>query len=238
MKVELLVSDWCPTCPQAEQVWRQVAAERAIEFAVLDMMQPEGRALTQRLRIRTIPAVVVDGILQGVGVQSLSEAHRLVAAAPMRKRASPLHAGMLLSADNRLFITTAMIYLMTSGVWMLVQGTLVSDGALRPVGIHLFGAGFVLSLIYGLGAHMLPRFTGNPIRVGAWSWTQYGCINLGIMLFIGGYWAASRWVIIAGGGLMWLSLLLFTLRVWTVLWRRDASRKRSNRALAPGMREY
>lgn len=225
MKVELLVSEWCPTCPQAEKVWRQVAEERDIEFAVLDMMQPEGRALTQRLRIRTIPAVAVDGVLQAVGVQSLSDAHRLVAAAPMRKRASPRHAGMLLSADNRFFIVTAMAYLIASGAWLLAQGTLASDGALRPIGIHLFGAGFVLSLIYGLGAHMLPRFTGNPIRVGSWPRVQYGCLNLGIMLFIGGHWPASRWVMVAGGGLMWLSLLIFSLRVWPVLWRRDASRK-------------
>jgi len=236
MKVELLVSEWCPTCPQAEQVWRQVAEERDIEFAVLDMMQPEGRALTQRLRIRTIPAVAIDGVLQGVGVQSLPDARRLVAAAPMRRRASPRHAGMLLSADNRLFIVTAMVYLMTSGAWLLAQGTLASDGALRPAGIHLFGAGFVLSLIYGLGAHMLPRFTGNPIRVGAWPRVQYGCLNLGIVLFIGGYWLAFRCSMVAGGGLMWLSLLIFSLRIWPVLWRREAGGKRDFEAPVAGAR--
>jgi len=234
MKVELLVSGWCPTCPQAEQVWRQVAEERDVEFAVLDMAQSEGRALAQRLRIRTIPAVAIDGVLQGVGVQSVSEAHRLVAAAPLRKRASPRHAGMLLSVDNRFFIVTAMAYLIASGAWLLAQGMLVTDGALRPVGIHLFGAGFVLSLIYGLGAHMLPRFTGNPIMVGSWPQVQYGCLNLGIMLFIGGYWLASRWVIVAGGVLMWLSLLIFTLRVWLVLWRRDVGKGRSSEAPVAG----
>lgn len=222
MKVELLVSEWCPACPQAEQVWRQVADEREIEFAVLDMMQPEGRALAQRLRIRTIPAVAIDGVLQGVGVHSLSEARRMTAAAPLRKRASPRHAGLLLSGDNRLFIVTAMVYLMASGVWLLAQGTLLTEGVLRPVGVHLFGAGFVLSLIYGLGAHMLPRFTGNPIQVGAWPRMQYACLNLGIMLFIGGHWFAARPALVAGAALMWLSLLVFALRIRRVLWRRDA----------------
>jgi glutaredoxin len=81
MKVELLVSDWCAPCHQAERIWRQVAAERDFEFAVLDLAQPEGKALAQRLRIRTIPALVIDGRLAGVGVQSLEEARRLVAAA-------------------------------------------------------------------------------------------------------------------------------------------------------------
>ncbi|MFN7087744.1 MAG: glutaredoxin family protein [Burkholderiales bacterium] len=232
MKVELLVSEWCPTCPQAEQVWRQVADERDIEFAVLDMMQTEGRALVQRLRIRTIPAVVIDGVLQGVGVQSLSEAHRLVAAAPLRKRASPRHAGLLLSADNRLFIVTAMVYLIASGTWLLAHGMLLTGSTLRPVGIHLFGAGFVLSLIYGLGAHMLPRFTGNPIRVGAWPRAQYMCLNLGIMLFAGGHWLLARWAMIAGGALMWLSLLIYALRAWPVLWRQDVETNCGNGAAA------
>ena len=221
MRVELLVSEWCPTCPQAERVWRQVAEERAIELAVLDMMQPEGRALAQRLRIRTIPAVVIDGTLQGVGVQSLSEAQRLVAAAPLRKRASPRHAGLLLAADSRLFIVTAMAYLIACGAWLLAHDMLLTQGALRPVGVHLFGAGFVLSLIYGLGAHMLPRFTGNPIRAGTWPRAQYACLNLGIMLFIGGHWLPLRPAAVSGGVLMWLSLLVFTLRVWPVLWRQE-----------------
>lgn len=220
MKVELLVSEWCPTCPQAEKVWRQVAEERDIEFAVLDMMQPEGRALTQRLRIRTIPAVAVDGVLQAVGVQSLSDAHRLVAAAPMRKRASPRHAGMLLSADNRAFIVAAMAYLMLSGAWLLAQGSLVAGGALRPVGIHLFGAGFVLSLIYGLGSHMLPRFTGNPIRVGVWPWAQFFAIHAGIIVFSAGFALSSERAALAGGILMWLSLSIYAWRVWPVLWPR------------------
>ena len=227
MKVELLVSEWCPTCPQAEQVWRKVAEERDIEFAVLDMMQPEGRALVQRLRIRTIPAVAIDGVLQGVGVQSMAEAHRMVAAAPLRKRASPRHAGMLLSADNRFFIVTAMAYLIVSGLWLLWRGALWADDAMRPIGIHLFGAGFVLLLIYGLGAHMLPRFTGNPIMAGAWPWVQYGCVNLGIILFIGGHWLAFRWAAVVGGVSMWLSLLIFALRIWRVLWRHDVGRKQN-----------
>ena len=218
MKVELLVSEWCPTCPQAEKVWRQVAEERAIEFAVLDMMQPEGRALAQRLRIRTIPAVAVDGALTAVGVPSLAEARHHVAAAPLRKRASPRHAGMLLSTDNRAFIVAAMVYLMLSGAWLLRSGALLTEGALRPVGAHLFTAGFVLSLIYGLGAHMLPRFTGNPIRMGAWPWAQFVALHAGIIVFCAGFALPGGRATLAGGVLMWLSLVIYAWRVGPVLW--------------------
>ena len=219
MKVELLVSEWCPTCPQAEQVWRRVAEERAIEFAVLDMAQPEGRELASRLRLKTIPAVVIDGTLKGIGVQSLLEAHNLVAAAPLRARASPRHAGMLLSNDNRAFVAAAMVWLTLSGAWLLANGALVDDGELRPVGVHLFTAGFVQSLIYGLGAHMLPRFTGNPIRMGTWPWVQFGAIHGGLVVFAAGIVLPDTRVAVTGGVLMWLSFLIYAWRVWPVLWR-------------------
>jgi len=92
--------------------------------------------------------------------------------------------------------------------------------------------GGLLMTIYGVGLHVLPRFTGNPIRVGAWPRVQYGCINLGIVLFIGGHWSASRWLMVSGGRLMWLSLLIFTLRVWPVLWRRATGGKQNAEAPA------
>lgn len=219
MKVELLVSEWCPTCPAAEKVWRQVAAEKQLEFAVLDLAQPEGRELAQRLRIKTIPAIAIDGTLKAVGVQSLAEARQFVATAPPRARSSPLHAGLLLSRENRWFIGAGMAYLMLSGAWMLVEGALVSEGALRAVGVHLFLVGFVTSLIYGVGAHMLPRFTGNPIRVGWWSWLQFGLLHGGLLVFIAALHLPSRPLALAGGAAMWLSFVTYTLRLWPVLWR-------------------
>lgn len=88
MKVQLLVSHWCPTCPAAETVWRQVAAERAIDFEVVDVSKPEGREIVSKLNVRSIPASVVDGALQAVGVPSMEAARGLVAAAPLRAVAS------------------------------------------------------------------------------------------------------------------------------------------------------
>lgn len=225
MKVELLVSEWCPTCPQAEQVWRAVAAERDFDLAVIDLAQPEGRELARRLRIRTIPALVIDGELKAVGVQSVSEAHRMVAAAPLRRRASPRHAGMMLSADNRGFVSAAMMYLLASAVWIAWHGALITDGPGRAIGIHLFGAGFLLSLIYGLAAHMLPRFTGSPIAMGALPWVQFASLNAGlVLLFAGLGWEAVS-LTVAGGALVWVSFLVFAWRIWRVLWPEKAPQR-------------
>lgn len=220
MKVELLVSDWCPTCPQAEAVWRQAAEEKNFDFAVVDMAQPEGRALAHRLGIRTIPAVVIDGVLTGVGVQPLAEVRALVAAAPAKAASAARHAGMLLSADNRACIVSAMAYLAAAGLALPWHGSLLGDGAAGRAAFHVFGVGCVLLLIFGLGAHMLPRFTGNPIRMGAWPWLQLAAVHLGLMLFVLDMALGSSAAAAGGGFLLWCALLLFTVRLWPVLWPR------------------
>lgn len=85
MKVQLLVSDSCAPCDQAEEIWRGVAAERDLDFSLLDIAGPEGQALADRLQLKTIPALVVDGVLVAIGVQSPDEARALVAQPPLRK---------------------------------------------------------------------------------------------------------------------------------------------------------
>lgn len=225
MKVELLVSDWCPTCPAAERVWRAVAAEREIELAVLDLAQPEGRQAARRHGVRTIPAVIVEGRLAAVGVPSLEQARALVARAPARRKASPVHAGMILSGECRAFVIAAMAYLVAAAAWIAWHGALVTGGPERAAGIHLFTGGFVLSLIYGLGAHMLPRFTGNPVRAGPWSWAQFALLHGGLPLFAAGSLYGSRAFALAGAVAMWSSLALYALRLWPVLWPRGAGRR-------------
>ena len=218
MKVELLVSEWCASCHQSEKIWREVTEEKDIEFAVLDMAQPEGRALVSQLRLKTIPALVIDGELKGIGVQTFAEARAWVAAAPAKQKTDMQHAGLSLSLDNRLFMLGAMIYLMLGGLGLVINGALLSDGPARPVALHLVTGGFMLMLVYGLGAHMLPRFTGNPILMGVWPWIQMGLVHAGLLAYSAGFLAGVYLVVIAGGALIWLSLLVFTVRIWPVLW--------------------
>jgi len=85
MRVQLLVSDACAPCDQAEKIWRGVVAERELDFSVVNLAAPEGRQLADRLQLRTIPALVVDGVLVAIGVQSVEEAQALVARAPFRR---------------------------------------------------------------------------------------------------------------------------------------------------------
>lgn len=226
MKVELLVSEWCAPCHQAERVWRQVAAERDFEFAVVDLAQPEGKQLANALRIRTIPALVIDGQLVAVGVQSLEEARRLVAQAPPRSATDVQHIGLGLGASARVALLSAIAYLVAAGAFLAANGTLFVEGPARPAAVHLFTLGFLTFLIYGLGEHMLPRFTGRPIRLGVLAWVQLALAHLGLWLFTGGKWLhAPAPVALAGMMLAWLALLVFAARLAPVLWPlRDIGR--------------
>jgi glutaredoxin len=219
MKVELVVSEWCQTCHQAEKVWRGIAEKKAIDFAVVDMGQPEGRELATRLRIRSIPAIVVDGELAQIGVHPESECLKLVADAPARETGGARHVGLGLGPASRAAILAAMGYLLVAGGF-LPFGGLFGEGGMRPLPLHLFTVGFMTFLVYGLAEHMLPRFTGNPIRGGAWSLGQQGLAHLGLWLLLAGFGLGQAGLAVPGAALLWLSLLLFALRLWPVLWPR------------------
>ncbi|MHB1565531.1 MAG: thioredoxin family protein [Acidiferrobacter sp.] len=81
MEVRLLVSKWCPVCPQAEAVWSEVAKHHPVDYRPLDIADPAGRTLVANLRIRTVPALVVDGQLVAVGLQSQADALKIIGAA-------------------------------------------------------------------------------------------------------------------------------------------------------------
>jgi hypothetical protein len=78
VKVELLVCAGSAPCERAERVWRELAAAGDFELEVIDLRTPAGEAIEARLRLTAIPAVVIDGHLAGVGVQSPEEARALV----------------------------------------------------------------------------------------------------------------------------------------------------------------
>ncbi|HDP89737.1 MAG TPA: thioredoxin [Thioalkalivibrio sp.] len=232
MKVELVVSEWCQTCHQAEKVWRGIAEKKAIEFAVVDMGQPEGRELATRLRIRSIPAIVLDGELAQIGVHPEGECLKLVAGAPDRKGGGARHVGLGLSTGSRAAILAAMGYVFVAGGFLPLGG-LFGEGHLRPLPLHLFTVGFMTFLVYGLAEHMLPRFTGNPIRGGLWSYGQQALAHLGLWLLLTGLGLGQPGIAVTGAAGLWISLLVFTLRLWPVLWPPGGGRERSRMPTQP-----
>ena len=217
MKVQLLVSEWCVPCRAAEEVWRSVSEEKDIAFEVLDVGQPEGRGIVARLGVRTVPATVIDDVLKHVGVPSGKEAREFVAAAADREEGGARYVGLSMEATSRWALAAAVIYLAIAGGALLFGGGIAGDSPWRGAVIHLFGLGFAAFFVFGLGEHMLPRFTGAPIRGGAIAWTQQGLAHAGVILLAVGLGADARGLAIAGGVLAWAAFALFAARLAPVL---------------------
>jgi glutaredoxin len=227
MKVQLLVSEWCTPCHEAERIWREVAEERDIEFEVLDMAQPEARAVAQKLRIRTIPSVVVNGVLKGIGVQSKERALELVAGAPERPRRAARFVGLTLAMSSRCTLHAAAAYLVLAGAALVAPGGLLTDGPGRAAVIHVFAFGFVTFMIFGLGEHMLPRFLNRPIRLGAWTWGQQALAHAGLIGMAVGYLAGLHALTLTGAILMWSALAVYAGRIVPVLWSPEVDNTQS-----------
>lgn len=129
--------------------------------------------------------------------------------------------GVTFSPDNRAFIVSAQIYLMLAGIGLVLDGSFLSDSISRPAFLHLFTLGFMLFMMYGLGAHMLPRFTGNPLAEnGRAAWLQMVLAHCGVLGYAIGYFAARPGLALAGALSAWLSLLIFSARMWPVMWMK------------------
>ena len=228
-KVQLLVSEWCTPCRAAEAVWRKVAERRQITFEVLDMAQPEARALAQRLYLRTVPAVVINDKLQGVGVQSLQEALALVAGAPERTPSATRFVGMTLEASSRVALISSGGYLLPAAVPLGLEGTLYG-GSTSPAFLHIFTLGFITFMIFGLGEHMLPRFTGKPIRMGVLVWTQIVLAHAGLWGLVAGLLLRERYVLLFGGMLALLALAIFAARILPLIGTRTETEAKLDEA--------
>jgi hypothetical protein len=225
VKVQLLVSEWCAPCRSAEEVWRGVARRKAIAFEVLDVGQPEGRSVVARLGVRTVPATVVDGVLGCVGVPSPSEAIALVAGAADRADDSDAshYVGLSLEATSGWAMASASVYLALAGVALMLGGGIAGDAPWRGAALHAFGLGFVGFFIFGLGEHLLPRFTGAPIRGGWLAWIQLGLAHAGTLGLMAGLWAGMRSLSLLAGALAWLALAIFAWRLRPVLLHPSAT---------------
>jgi cbb3-type cytochrome oxidase subunit 1 len=81
----------------------------------------------------------------------------------------------------RNFILVSIVYLGVSsvlGVCMLWDNSLLS---LKFVHSHLMLLGWVSMMIYGVGYHVLPRFSGRPLRYPKMGELQFWTANAGLI---------------------------------------------------------
>lgn len=221
MKVQLLVSEWCMPCRDAEQIWRRVAQQKAIAFEVLDVGQPEGREVVSRLGVRTVPSTVIDGVLKHLGVPTPQEASALSAEAPDRQASAAYYVGLTLEATSAWAIFFSALYLAAAGAALLFGGGIDGDAPWRAAALHIYGLGFAVFLIFGLGEHLLPRFIGAPIRGGVVAWLQQGLAHAGTLMLIAGFIWDARALALGGGVFAWAAFAIFAARLAPVLMARS-----------------
>ncbi len=209
-------------CRDAEEVWRRIAQRKDIAFEVLDVGQPEGREIVSRLGVRTVPSTVIDGALKHLGVPTPQEASALTAQAADRAAAPAAHfVGLSLEPTSAWAIFFSAVYLVAAGAALVFGDGIAGEGAWRAPALHAYGLGFVVFLVFGLGEHLLPRFTGAPIRGGAVAWLQQALAHAGTVLLIAGFALPMRALALGGGLLAWLALALFAARLAPVLMARS-----------------
>lgn len=217
IKVQLLVSEWCEPCRGAEAVWREAARRKDFVFEVLDVGQPEGRAIVARHSIKTVPAGVVDDVLRHVGIPTLAQVLAFVAAAPDRSARQAEYVGMTLGVTSRWAIAAAALYLAVAGAGLVFGDGIAGAPPWRAATVHLFGLGFVTFAVFGFVEHMLPRFIGAPIRGGWLAWMQQAMVHAGLALMVLQAAAGARSLASPGGALALAGLVVFTGRLWPVL---------------------
>lgn len=116
---------------------------------------------------------------------------------------------------NRWFIAAALAYALLGGLLGLAQ--LAFPAALPPYALrahaHLMLLGFVGMMIFGIGLHVLPRFTGHTLFSERMADAQFVLVNVGLPAMTLGWLVGMPTATTLGGVLLWMGLLLFTVNV-------------------------
>ena len=90
------------------------------------------------------------------------------------------------------FIKCALVYFLLAivlGIYMAVSGT---QYPYMPIHAHFNLLGWISMMIYGVGYHILPRFSGKPLyseRIAEW---QFWLANIGLAGMVIG-WMVKSW---------------------------------------------
>jgi len=116
---------------------------------------------------------------------------------------------------NRWFVAAALAYALLGGLlglaWLAFPGYLPAL-SLRAHA-HLMLVGFVGMMIFGVGLHVLPRFTGRTLHSERLADVQFACVNLGLLTMVAGWLAGRHIVAETGGALLWAGFVLFAVNV-------------------------
>ncbi|HEX6134677.1 MAG TPA: cbb3-type cytochrome c oxidase subunit I [Longimicrobiales bacterium] len=93
----------------------------------------------------------------------------------------------------RKFIRSSLVWLgsgVVLGVWLALDP--MQAMVYRPAHVHANLLGFVSMMIFGVAYHVIPRFTGNPLRSRRLATVHLWVANIGLASLVGG-WLLRPW---------------------------------------------
>jgi len=127
------------------------------------------------------------------------------------------------------FIKTSLLSLVVGVILGVMIALGVFSGATRPALItsahaHVNLLGAVMMLIFGVGYHILPRFSGRPLYSERMASVQLwlnilGLAGMVLMLFVGGYSSGDllKYGVAPFGALYAIGAILFFFNLWKTL---------------------
>jgi cbb3-type cytochrome oxidase subunit 1 len=137
-------------------------------------------------------------------------------------------------------------FVKASLVWFGLGATLGVAMAVHPpwsmyrtAHFHLNLLGFVTMMIYGVAYHVMPRFSGNPLRSRRLAVAHWWLSNLGLALLVVGFvltphvGRVGRVPLALGGALSAAGAYAFIYNLWRTIDRRASAKSNAATAGAP-----
>ena len=121
------------------------------------------------------------------------------------------------------FIRSSLIWLGVGaalGLWMIFDSGVL---AYRPAHLHANLLGFVSMMIFGVAYHILPRFTGRPLRSRRAALIHLVLANVGLALMVGGFMTRvshagiGTLLLQVGGVSSTIGIALFVTNIWRTI---------------------
>jgi cytochrome c oxidase cbb3-type subunit 1 len=132
--------------------------------------------------------------------------------------------------DNyvRAMIRSSLVWLAIGVVIGLSMAAWPGDHLLyRPAHAHANLLGFVSMMIFGVAYHVLPRFTGRPLRNPRLAAIHVWVANAGLALQVAGFIVRPHWYepgfysVVVGGTVSAIGAFMFIYNIWLTLGRAD-----------------
>ena len=124
----------------------------------------------------------------------------------------------------RNFIRSSLLWLGSGvllGLWLALAP--IQAIVYRPAHVHANLLGFVSMMIFGVAYHVIPRFTGTPLRSRRLAFVHLWVANIGLVGLVGGWllrptlWTAGTVILTIGALASATGAFLFIGNLWQTL---------------------